>query len=98
VVAPRATRQRSSTHVRPDSAELHLFAGQAHDVVDGLAGALCLPLGHEQPGQIVPAGEVALDGRDDPTPVSRSRKISPVAMRARARNAWLHFDFAVPFR
>ena len=30
--------------------------------VGGLAGELCLPLGHEQPGQLVlPGGEVALD-------------------------------------
>ena len=33
-----------------------------HDIIDGLAGELCLPLGDEQPGQIVlPGGEVALD-------------------------------------
>ena len=50
-------------HVGPDSAELRLLASHAHDVIDGLAGELCLPLGHEQPGQIVlPGGEVALDG------------------------------------
>jgi len=31
-------------HVGPDAAELRLFPGQAHDVVDGLAGQLGLTL------------------------------------------------------
>ena len=49
-------------HVRPDAPELCGLASDPHDIIDGLAGELCLPLGHEQPGQIVfPGGEVALD-------------------------------------
>ena len=52
-------------HVRPHPAELRLFAGKADDIIDGLAGKLCLPLGHEQPGQtVLPGGEVALDGAE----------------------------------
>jgi len=35
-------------HVRPDAPELCGLAGNAHDIIDGLAGELCLPLGHEQ--------------------------------------------------
>jgi len=42
--------------VWPDTAELGLLAGQAHYVVDGLAGQLGLTLGQEQPGQIIFAG------------------------------------------
>jgi len=50
-------------HVRPDAAQLRLLAG--NDVVDGLAGELCLPLGHKQPEQIVlPGSKVALDGAE----------------------------------
>jgi hypothetical protein len=50
-------------HVRPNAAELCGLASNPHDVVDGPAGKLCLPLGHEQPGQVVLAGgEVALNG------------------------------------
>jgi hypothetical protein len=37
-------------HVGPNPTELGLFAGEPDDVVDGPAGELCLPLGHEQPG------------------------------------------------
>src|SRR4029077_11049980 len=49
-------------HVRPDAPELCGLASDPHDIIDGLAGELCLPLGHEQPRQIVlPGGEVALD-------------------------------------
>ena len=49
-------------HVRPDATELCGLASDPHDIIDGLAGELCLPLGHEQPGQLVlPGGEVALD-------------------------------------
>jgi hypothetical protein len=44
---------RSSPNMRPDASKLGLPAGHSHDVVDGLAGELCLPLGHEQPGQVV---------------------------------------------
>ena len=43
-------------HVRPHPAELRLFAGKADDIIDGLAGKLCLPLGHEQPGADCPPG------------------------------------------
>ena len=40
-------------------------AQEPHDIIDGLAGELCLSLGHEQPGQIVLlGGEVALDGAE----------------------------------
>ena len=50
-------------HARPDAPELRGLASDPHDIVDGLAGELCLPLGHKQPGQIVlPGGEAALDG------------------------------------
>jgi hypothetical protein len=42
-----------------------LLAGHTHNLVDGLACELCLPLGHEQPEQVVLAdGEVALDGAE----------------------------------
>ncbi|MFZ0854361.1 MAG: hypothetical protein WAO08_34830 [Hyphomicrobiaceae bacterium] len=51
----------AAEHVRPDAPELRGLASDPHDIVDGLAGELCLPLGHKQPGQIVlPGGEVAL--------------------------------------
>jgi hypothetical protein len=50
-------------HVGPNPAQFCLLAGKADDVVYGLAGELCLPLRHEQPGQVVLAGgEVALNG------------------------------------
>jgi hypothetical protein len=50
-------------HVGPSPAKLCLLDGQAHDVVDGLAGQLGLTLREEQPGQIVLAGgQVAFDG------------------------------------
>src|SRR5262245_1055664 len=50
-------------HVRPDPAKLRGLAGHPDDVVHGLARELRLPLGDEQPGEIVLAGgEVALDG------------------------------------
>jgi hypothetical protein len=52
-------------HVRPDAPELCGLSSDPHDKIDGLPGELCLPLGHEQPGQIVlPGGEVALDGAE----------------------------------
>jgi hypothetical protein len=37
-------------HVRPDVPELYSLASDPHDIIDGLAGELCLPLGHKQPG------------------------------------------------
>jgi hypothetical protein len=43
-------------HVGPDAPELCGLASEPHDIIDGLAGELCLPLGHEQPGQIVLPG------------------------------------------
>src|SRR5262249_37420997 len=50
-------------HMLRHSCGYYLAAGQAHDVVDGLAGQLGLALGQEQPGQIIlPKGKVALDG------------------------------------
>jgi len=49
--------------VRPDAPEHCGLASDAHDIIDGLAGELCLPLGNEQPRQVVfPGGEIALDG------------------------------------
>jgi hypothetical protein len=55
----------AAEHVRPDAPELCGLASDPHDIIDGLVGELCLPLGHEQPGQIVlPGGEVALDGAE----------------------------------
>ena len=49
-------------HVGPNAGELRLPASDPHDIIDALAGELCLPLRHEQPGQLVlPGGEVALD-------------------------------------
>jgi hypothetical protein len=51
--------------VGPDSAELRLVTGQAHDLVDGLAGHRPAALGNKQPRQVVfPGGEVALDGSE----------------------------------
>ena len=45
-------------HVGPDATELCGLASDPHDMIDSLVGELCLPLGHEQPGQIVlPGGE-----------------------------------------
>ncbi|MFZ0851751.1 MAG: hypothetical protein WAO08_21405, partial [Hyphomicrobiaceae bacterium] len=40
-------------HVRPDAFELCSLASDPHYMIDGLAGELCLLLGHKQPGQIV---------------------------------------------
>ena len=39
--------------MRPDPAELGLFTGKAHDVVDGLTSELGLALGNEEPGELV---------------------------------------------
>jgi hypothetical protein len=50
-------------HVRPHPPQLGRLAGDPHDVVHGLAGELRLPLGDEQPGELVLAGgEVPLEG------------------------------------
>ena len=50
-------------HMWRDPVELRLLAGKAHDVVDGLAGELCLALGDKQPGQAVfLGGKVAFAG------------------------------------
>ena len=58
----RVVAARMAQHVRPDMPELCSLASDPHDIIDGLAGELCLPLRHEQPGQVVfPGGEVALD-------------------------------------
>ena len=43
-------------HVRPDPPELRGLASDPHDIIHGLAGELCLPLGHEQPRQVVSMG------------------------------------------
>jgi hypothetical protein len=49
--------------VRPNAAEVCGLSGDPHDIIDGLASELCLPLGNEQPRQIVlTGGEVALEG------------------------------------
>jgi hypothetical protein len=37
-------------HMRPDAPELCSLASNPHNIIDGLAGELCLSLGHEQPG------------------------------------------------
>jgi len=56
---------RMAEHVGPNSAELCGLASDPHNLIDGLAGELCPPLGHEQPGQLIGAGsEVALDGAE----------------------------------
>ncbi len=36
---------RMAQHVRPDATELCSLASDPHDIIDGLAGELCLPLG-----------------------------------------------------
>jgi hypothetical protein len=64
-------------HVRPHAPELCSLASDPHDIIDGLADELCVPLGHEQPRQIVlPGGEVlpgSWNGCRRPTCVPASR-------------------------
>jgi hypothetical protein len=48
-------------HMGPDAPELCGVASDPHDIVDRLAGELRLPLGNEQPSQVVhTGGEAAL--------------------------------------
>src|SRR5215468_274257 len=50
-------------HVPPHPPKLRSLTSDSHNVVHGLADQLRLPLGDEQPGEIVfPGVEVALDG------------------------------------
>jgi hypothetical protein len=53
----------AAQHVRPDPAKLRGLAGHPGDLIHGLPRELCLPLGDEQPGEIILVGrEVPLDG------------------------------------
>ena len=85
-------------HMWRDPGELRLLAGKTHDVVDGMAGELCLALGDKQPGQAVfPGGKVAFDGPElvaigcstDKEPLRRSTQRRDRLTSRTLRRIWM---------